>query len=114
MTTRCNSCNSVITRSDVECYICNEPVPGARKPFWRRAMRAKDPAPVTPLSNLLFVASLVLTGICFLTHRVPPSVTAGLSGILFAARIFTERRAAKRLRAERLPLRPVSIARLHY
>ena len=114
MATRCNTCNSVITQSDSECYICNEPVPGARKPFWRRNRAPKVPAPVTPLSNLLFVSSLVLSIVCLLSHRVPPSMTAGLAGFLFAARMYTDRRAAKRLRAERLPLRPVSIARLHY
>jgi hypothetical protein len=28
---KCNSCNGVITRSDLECYVCGEPVPGAPK-----------------------------------------------------------------------------------
>jgi hypothetical protein len=27
----CNSCNSIITKKDLECYVCGEPVPGARR-----------------------------------------------------------------------------------
>jgi hypothetical protein len=96
--TRCNSCNSVITRSDAECYICNEPVPGLAKPFWRRKPEpsAKPVAPVTPVSNLLFMGSLVLTGICFFTHQIPLPVSLALSGILLAARFVTDRSAAPR------------------
>ena len=96
--TRCNSCNSVITRNDSECYICHEPVPGMAKPFWRRnrETKAKTVAPVTPVSNLLFMGSLVLTGICLLTHQIPWPVSAALSGILLAARIVTDRRANPR------------------
>src|SRR5271166_4314511 len=104
--TRCNSCNSVITRRDSECYICNEPVPGMAKPFWRRKREssAKAVAPVTPVSNLLFMGSLVLTGICLLTHQIPWPVSAALSGILLAARIVADRRAAPRqARRERAP-----------
>jgi len=25
----CNSCNGIITRADLDCYVCGEPVPGA-------------------------------------------------------------------------------------
>jgi hypothetical protein len=32
---RCNSCNGVITRTDSECYVCGEPIPGARKRFFQ-------------------------------------------------------------------------------
>lgn len=94
--TRCNFCNSVITRSDSECYICHEPVPGMAKSFWRRNRETKAKAPVTPVSNLLFMGSLVLTGICLLTHQIPWPVSAALSGILLAARIVAERRATSR------------------
>jgi hypothetical protein len=31
---RCNSCFGVLTRAESECYVCGEPVPGARKPNW--------------------------------------------------------------------------------
>ncbi len=30
--TRCNSCNGIITKTDVECYVCGDPVPGAARP----------------------------------------------------------------------------------
>ncbi len=96
--TRCNTCNSVITRHDSECYICHEPVPGMNKPLWRRKRESnpKPVAPVTAVSNLLFLGSLVLTGICLLTHQIPWPVSAALSGILLAARIVADRRATPR------------------
>ena len=28
---RCNSCDAIVTATDVKCYVCDEPVPGARK-----------------------------------------------------------------------------------
>lgn len=95
---RCNSCNGIVTRADSDCYICGDRIPGRSKPFWRRGpSKAKDPAPVTPVSNALFIASLTLTGVCFLTHSVPWPVSVGLSGILLGARIITDRRAKKRV-----------------
>jgi hypothetical protein len=100
--TRCNSCNSVVTKGDLECYICGDPVPGAAKASWRRPRepKAKKTAPVTPLSNLLFIASLALTVISFLSsQKMPLPVALTLSGILLTARILTDRRAAKRVNA---------------
>jgi hypothetical protein len=75
------------------------------KPFWRRnrASSAKPATPVTPVSNLLFLGSLVLTGICLLTHRIPWPVSAALSGILLAARIVADRRSAPRQARVRVP-----------
>ena len=31
--TRCMACNSVVTKNESECYVCGEPVPGAKKSF---------------------------------------------------------------------------------
>ncbi len=28
---RCNSCNGIITKTDLDCYICGDPVPGAKR-----------------------------------------------------------------------------------
>lgn len=98
--TRCNACNGVITRSDLECYTCAEPVPGTSKLFWsgKRRSKARSAAPVTPLSNLLFIASLALMGVSFFSHqKLPLPVSATLSGILLVARIATDRRAAPSL-----------------
>jgi hypothetical protein len=98
--TRCNSCNAVITKvDDSQCYTCGEPVPGTAKLFWRhkQVSKAKPAAPVTPLSNLLFMASLVLMGVSFLSsQKMPLPVSATLSGILLTARIVTDRKAAPR------------------
>jgi hypothetical protein len=108
---RCDECNSVLTKTDLECYICGTPVPGAKKVAGRRKKEPKPIPPVTPLSNLLFMASLVLTLISFLsTQRMSFGFSATLSGILLIARIFSDRMAAK----QQLALRPVPVTRLDY
>jgi hypothetical protein len=114
--TRCNECNSVVTRTDAECYICGVPVPGVKKASWRRRKEPKPPPPVTPLSNLIFMASLALTLVSFLSSEtMSVSCSATLSGILLVARIGSDRMAARqRVQAgQRLALRPVAVARLY-
>jgi hypothetical protein len=111
---RCDACNGVIKSIDLECYTCGEAVPGAIKPFWRRRREseAKVPAPVTPISNLLFIASLVLTGVSFLSsQKMPLPLAMTLSGILLAARIVTDRRAAPKQKRVRATSKPVQIPR---
>jgi len=104
---RCISCNGILTKTDSECYVCGEPVPGAR----RRAKRRKAPAttgqrtveapkletrPISRLSNLLFVGSLVLTGFAFLSEqKLPIALSLGLSVILLSMRLFDGRTASK-------------------
>lgn len=110
---RCTECNSVITRTDRECYICGLAVPGVNRPFWRRSKEPKPLPPVTPLSNLLFVASLGLTLFSFIspnTMSVPLGATLG--GALFVARIVSDRIALKQ--QQRLALRPIPVTRLDY
>jgi hypothetical protein len=38
---RCNSCNGVIARTDVDCYLCGDPIPGRAKfslfRFWGKS-----------------------------------------------------------------------------
>ena len=93
---RCYECNSILTKKDLECFVCGEPVPGAKKRSWRRKKESKPAAPVTPVSNLLFVASLVLMLVSFLSgQKIPVAVTSTLSGILFIARIVSDRIAVK-------------------
>jgi hypothetical protein len=106
---RCNECNGIITRKDTECYVCGEVVPGAAKRLARRGKEPKPAAPLTPLSNLLFVASLVLTVVCFLSgKKMSLGLSATLSGVLLAARVLADRLAAR----QRLALSPVTIPRL--
>jgi hypothetical protein len=106
---RCKECNSVVTRNDSECYICGLPVASAKRPFWRSEKKPKLVPAVTPLSNLLFVASLGLTLFSFLSpNTMSVSFGATLGGILFVARIVSDRIALK----QQLALRPVTVARL--
>ncbi len=86
-------------------------MPGAKKPFWRRTKSPKAVPPVTPLSNLLFVVSVALTMFSFLwPNTMPVSFAATVGGLLFVARIVSDRRALK----QRSALRPVTITRLDY
>ena len=67
-------------------------MPEAKKHSRRRQKEPKPVPPVTPLSNLLFMASLVLTVVSFLSgQRMSIGFSATLSGILLIARIFADR-----------------------
>ena len=106
---RCNDCNGIITRTDSECYVCGQPVPWAKKRFSRRKKESKPASPVTPLSNLLFIASLVLTAVSFLsTEKMSIGVSIALSCTLFFARFLSDRWAVK----QELTLSPVTVPRL--
>ena len=108
---RCVECNGVLTRADSECYICGLPVSGVKKSFPRRKKEPKPLPPITPLSNLLFIASLALTLVSFLSsEKMSVPVSAALSLALLAARMIADRVAVKR----ELAMRPVTIPRLHY
>jgi hypothetical protein len=86
-------------------------VPGRNRWAWRRKKAAKPPAPVTPFSNLLFVLSIALTLFSFLApNKIPISLGVTLGGILFVARIISDRIAQ---RQQRLALSPVTFARFH-
>jgi hypothetical protein len=50
---RCDSCNSVLTRTDLECFVCGEPVPGARKPFNFPLLRFLTRPSSPPVSDLV-------------------------------------------------------------
>ena len=43
---RCNACNGIITRADVDCYVCGQPIPGRAK-FSLARLFAKSPATVS-------------------------------------------------------------------
>lgn len=109
---RCKDCNSVITRNDSECYVCGVPVQGRKRWAGRSNKAPKAAPPVTPLSNLLFVASIALTLFSFLApDKIPVSVGATLGGLLFVARIASDRYAQ---RQQRLALSPVTFSRFHH
>lgn len=107
---RCAECYGIIARTDSECYICGRPVPGRKRWAWRKK-EAKPAPPVTPFSNLLFVASIALTLVSFLApNTIPVTVGTTLGGILFVARLVSDRIAQ---RHQRLALSPVTFSRFH-
>ena len=109
--TRCNSCNGLVTKNDVVCFVCGEPVPGARKRGVKRvkaapvarfvqvtqAPRLQQPVkPLARVSNLLFLGSLLLTVFSFLSdQKLPVAVCLGLSVILLSMRLFDGRVASR-------------------
>jgi hypothetical protein len=71
---------------------------------------------VTPLSNLLFMISLLLTGFSFLSsQKMPLPLALALSGTLLAARTLTDRMAvpsvAKAPRAPKVAAIPPALLR---
>jgi hypothetical protein len=114
---RCISCNGILTKTDTECYVCGEPVPGARKRAKRpqpqaaparrtvetRKLEARPISPISRLSNLLFVGSLVLTGFAFLSEqKLPIALSLGLSVVLLSMRLFDGRAGTKNASPEAL------------
>ena len=78
----CLSCNSLVTKNDVVCYVCGERVPKMEKVGAARK-------PSSPLSNFLFMGSLGLSTYSFLTgHQMSLSVSLGLSGVILVIRLF--------------------------
>jgi hypothetical protein len=86
-------------------------VPGRQKPFWHRTKEPRETPLVTPFSNLLFVASVGLTLFSLVfPNRMSVSFGATLGGLLFVARIVSDRIALR----QRLALRPITVTRLDY
>lgn len=108
---RCDQCGSVIAKQDFECYVCGQPVPGAKK---RRLPGKKDrkPAPpVTSVSNVLLIISLAMTALSyFSSDRILLPVAAALAGCLFVARIISTVWPPNR----RLAPGPVTVPRLNH
>ena len=78
---RCLSCYGLITKQDLVCYGCGEKLPKRAKP-----VQAAQPS--SPWSNLMFGASLGLSGFSmFSGHKLPLSVTLGASAIFLLANL---------------------------
>ena len=48
---RCNSCFGVLTKKEIECYVCGEAVPGASRPGWLLRMFWAEPSPKAPVKS---------------------------------------------------------------
>ena len=85
---RCVSCNGVVTKYDMVCYGCGDPVPKSQRPF--------QPKRISKVSNILFIASLGLTAFSFLSeYKMPLWLSIGLSAALLLVRIVADRIAHK-------------------
>jgi hypothetical protein len=85
---RCVSCNTIVTKHDIVCYGCGDPVPKSQRPF--------QPKRISKVSNILFIASLGLTAFSFLSeHKMPLWLSIALSATLLIVRIIADRVADK-------------------
>jgi hypothetical protein len=85
---RCVSCNTIVTKHDIVCYGCGDPVPKSHRPF--------QPKRISKVSNILFIASLGLTAFSFLSeYKMPLWLSIALSGTLLLVRIIADRIADK-------------------
>jgi hypothetical protein len=77
---RCSSCNGLITRQDVVCYICGDKLP--KGPKRSQLTLPATSKPHSALTNLMFGASLGLTGFSMLSsHKLPLWSSLALSGL---------------------------------
>ena len=85
---RCVSCNTIVTKHDIVCYGCGDPVPKSHRPF--------QPKRISKVSNILFIASLGLTAYSFLSeYKMPLWLSIGLSATLLIVRIIADKVADK-------------------
>jgi len=78
-----------MTRDEDQCYICGDSVP-------RRLKEAAKRRAVSPLTNVVFLASLAFTAYCFFAeHKLSLPMTLAISCTLLLIRIVAERLANK-------------------
>ncbi len=88
---RCLYCHGVVTRDEDYCYICGDRLPKHK----RSKVETKRP-PVSPFTNLVFMASLAFTAYCFFAeHKLSLPMTLAISSTLLLVRIAAERLAKK-------------------
>ena len=73
---RCIYCHSVMTREEEQSYICGDSGP-------KRLQVAVKRQAVSPMTNVVFVASLAFTAYCFFgEHKLSLPVTLAISSTL--------------------------------
>lgn len=78
-----------MTKQDVVCYGCGDPIPRAKRP--------SQPKRISKVSNIAFFASLGLTAFSLFSERkLPFTLTMALSAVLFLIRLIADRVANKR------------------
>jgi hypothetical protein len=88
---RCIYCHSVVTRDEDSCYVCGDSVPKQAKAV------AVQRRPISPLTNLVFLAGLAYTAYGFFgPHKLPLPVTVAISCSLLLIRILAQRIAARK------------------
>lgn len=80
---RCANCYGVVTKDDAVCYSCGDSVPKEI----RAGLAAKAAKPVSNFSNMLFLGSLGLTAVSFLSpYKLPLAASLAVSVVLFLLR----------------------------
>ena len=85
---RCASCNTIVTKHDVVCYGCGDPIPKSDRPF--------QPKRISKISNVAFFLSLGLTGFSFLSnYKMPLWLSIAISATLLIVRMIADHFANK-------------------
>ena len=87
---RCQACNTVVTKLDLVCYGCGDPIPkSARQP-------SSQPKRISKVSNIAFFCSLGLTAFSlFSSYKLPLAMTTAISLLLLGVRVIADRVANK-------------------
>jgi hypothetical protein len=89
---RCIYCHSVVTKTEESCYVCGDSVPKQAK------AAVVQRQPVSPLTNLVFLAGLAYTAYGFFgPHKLPLPVTVAISCSLLLIRILAQRMAGRKI-----------------
>jgi len=89
---RCIRCYAVIAKSDHRCYVCGDQLPKYAKAVLKRQ-------PVSTLTNLVFLASLLFAAYCFFAeHKLSLPAIVAISSALLLLRILAEQVANKNSR----------------
>jgi hypothetical protein len=88
MASRCLNCNGILTKTDRICYSCGDKVPKWVSSVPRRKQSSKG---FSIVSNIVFFASLGLTGFSLVAEHKPPiEVSLAASGFLLAVKLIVD------------------------
>jgi hypothetical protein len=86
---RCNSCFSIVKKTDLKCYVCGDAVP-------RHASQVTKRKNISLFSNILFLISLGFTLFSFISeHKLSLAVSLAVSGTLLGLKIIADRLAKR-------------------
>ena len=87
---RCIWCHGVVAKTDKQCYVCGDRLA-------KYVSFAEKRRPVSPLTNIVFLASLAFTAYCFFAeHKLSLPTTLAIASTLLLIRILAEHLANRK------------------